>query len=129
MFGCVVVESDDFAEKTTAANVSSHMTLTLAGTKKYITYNLNKQLRAISVLEESELLANSAKAQRFATNTIAGTMLFGAGILPALAVLFIGQHLPEKTKSEYLIFVEFTDGKSAILKANQKHYNKLKKYL
>ncbi len=70
MFGCVVVESDDFAEKTTAANVSSHMTLTLAGTKKYITYNLNKQLRAISVLEESELLANSAKAQRFATNTI-----------------------------------------------------------
>ncbi|OOS03288.1 hypothetical protein B0189_09725 [Moraxella cuniculi] len=103
--------------------------MTIAGTKKTTTYNLSKQLRAISVLEESALLANSTKAQRFATSFVAGGMLIGAGVLPALATLLIGHSLPEKTKSEYLIFVEFTDGKRAILKANQKHYNKLQKYL
>lgn len=129
MLGLRVVKSNDFAENTTVANLFDHMTLAIADTKKNATYDLNRQLKEIRLLEESELLANSAKAQRFATDILAGSMLFSAGVVPSLATLLIGHNLPEKTKYEYLIFLKFIDDKCAILQANQKHHDKLKKFL
>lgn len=129
MLGLRVVKSNDFAENTTVANLLDHMTLAIADTKKNVTYDLNRQLKEIRLLEESELLANSAKAQRFVTDILAGSMLFSVGVLPSLVTLLIGHNLPEKTKYGYLIFLKFIDDKCAILQANQKHHDKLKKFL
>lgn len=126
MFGSILVQSDDF--QVGDAPISfGHIILYNAQTNKRVTCSLNL-LKTVQVIDEEEILSASADIKRFTTNFIVGGVLVSAGVLPALATLLIGHNLPDKTKSRYLAYIEFTDGKSAILQTNQKKHDLLMKY-
>lgn len=127
MFGIKILHSDDFVLYG-GASTGRFFTMTDKETNKRQTYNLSTQVHDFKLIDTTEVATLANSVQNGALSMTVGAMLFGAGVFPALAALWFGSKLPDRTKDVYVTHIEFTDGKSAIVQLDKKKYEQFLKY-
>ncbi|OOR88077.1 hypothetical protein B0181_08990 [Moraxella caviae] len=126
MFGVSVLQSDYFTK-----DMGSFGSIFVFGDKqtgKNQQYNLEKDVQSFQCVDVQEVETLMGDVQTGVIGLTAGTAFFGAGLLPALGVLWLGGLLPDRMTNNYVLQIIFKDGKSAILRASERKYRKLKPY-
>ena len=124
MFGIKLLHSDDFIKS--ASSSGCFLAIMDKQTNKNHVYNLSTQVQRFELIDIDQV-ANSV--QNGAISATVGTLLVGAGVLPALVALSIGAGLPNRTKDAYVCHIEFDDGKSAILQLSKHKYQQFLKHI
>ncbi|MDO4441654.1 MAG: hypothetical protein Q4B81_05695 [Moraxella sp.] len=127
MFGIKILHSDDFVLYG-GASTGRFFTMTDKETNKRQTYNLSTQVKTFELVDTDQVKTLANSVQNGALSMTVGAMLFGAGVFPALAALWLGSKLPNHTKDVYVTHIEFTDGKSAVVQLDKKKYQQFLKY-
>lgn len=128
MFGIKILHSDDFVPYGGALS-GCFFAIINKETNKSQTYNLSTQVRKFELIDTEEIATLANSVQNGALSMTVGATLFGAGVFPALAALWFGSKLPNRTKDVYVTHIEFTDGKSAVVQLDKKKYDQFLKYI
>ena len=127
MFGIKILHSDDFVPYGGALS-GRFFAIIDKETNKSQAYNLSTQVHDFKLIDTTEVATLANSVQNGTLSMAVGATLFGAGIFPALAVLWFGSKLPDRTKDVYVTHIEFTDGKSAVVQLDKKKYEQFLKY-
>lgn len=127
MFGIKLLYSDDFIKS--ASSFGCFLAIMDKQTNKNHVYNLSTQVQRFELIDIDQVANLANSVQNGAISATVGTLLVGAGVLPALVALSIGAGLPNRTKDAYVCHIEFDDSKSAILQLSKHKYQQFLKHI
>lgn len=128
MFGCVVVESDDFRKN--SVGVSQYKLHAFAINSKKCEDIHQDDIRVIQLIDKEEHeSAGVISIAKSAVQVGSTAMALNGGLFSAFLTHWFAGKLPDgkKQKMYYYLEIILKDGRSMIVRANKKHFDKLMK--